>query len=427
MTDDRDNPEGDDDALDAWLAANFPPKAPDAAPPVSDQPPAGPIPPAGPAAPTPTESVQPAEPPPAEPTQPSGFPFLPEPPQAGLAQPTPPVSSELPPVFPATPGAPPAGPPPDVWPPPASGSTPPPPTGSTWPPASYSAPPPEPPGPPPVAGELAGLPPEPEVPADPTELLGGVGGPNALDDLFGESKFRDYEVEPGPSQNPFAARPFDPSQLADGQATPEHQEGPAGISRPQKVLLWIAGSLVAVLALLALFLLGTRLTDLLGPAPAVVVTPSDTPTPTPTALPLGPVDPGDYDWDELLGGECLDPYNGPWAEEFTVVDCAEPHPAQLAIRGVFGPDDGFLTPYPGIEALQSQVNLLCTAPTVIDYATANAYTDIQFEASFAATEDDWADGNRDYYCFLSRASGGPITGSIAMPQVEPTPSETPTP
>ncbi|GAA3730790.1 hypothetical protein GCM10022239_04220 [Leifsonia bigeumensis] len=399
MTDDRDSRGGasDDEALDAWLAANFPPKTPDAVPP-----------PEPPSAEPPL--TVPTEPPPTvPPVSPSPKP----PPLVEPAQPTPPVSLELPPVFPPplTDQAP-AAPPPGAW-PSASGAS--------------QQPPPEPPPTPPVAGELAGLPPEPDVPADPTELFGAAGGASALDDLFGESKFRDYEVEPGPSQNPFAARPFDPRGLTATQAGEAAQPNPAGISRAQKVLLWIAGSLVAALALLALFLLGTRLPDLLGPAPAIVVTPSTTPTPTPTAAPLGPVDPGVYDWDELLGGECLDPYEGPWAEEYTVVDCAGPHPAQLATRGTFGPDDGFVTPYPGVEALQSQVNLLCTAPEVIDYAAARAYTDIQFEASFAATADDWVEGDRDYSCFLSRASGGPITGSIAMPQVAPEPSETPTP
>lgn len=401
MTEDRDGSGGgasDDEALDAWLAANFPPKTPDAVPPSEGSP--SPLPP--------SEEPPPAVPPPAVPPTPV---TPPQPPSV------PPVSSELPPAAPAPTSLSPTLPP------------------GTWLTASgTSSLPPQPPttpleplATPPVSDELAGLPPESEPPADPTEILSGVGGGSALDDLFGESRFRDYEAEPGPSQNPFAARPFDPRELEADAAASSNQQRPEGISRPQKVLLWIAGSLVAVLALLALFLLGTRLPDLLGPAPAVVTTPSNTPTPTPTALPLGPVDPGDNDWDDLLGGECLDPYDGPWAEEFTVVDCAEPHPAQLALRGVFGPDDGYLTPYPGVEALQSQVNLLCTAPTVLDYAAAAAYTDIQFEASFAATADDWADGDRDYYCFLSRASGGPITGSIAVPQVAPTPTETPTP
>ena len=331
MSDARETPDGagtggqEDDGLDAWLAANFPPKAPDALPP--------------------------AEEPPA----------------------VPPVAEEPPAV-------------------------------------------------PPVAEELAGLPPEPDVPADPTVAFGAFGADSALDTLFGESKFRDYLAEPGPSENPFATRTI-VVDTSGGDAVP-----PAtGIPRSQKVLMWIAGSLVAVLALVALFLLGTKLADLLGPAPAVVSSPTNTPTPTATALPLGPVEPGVYRWDELIGGECHDPYNGPWEQEFTVVDCAGPHPAQLATRGTFGPDDGLLTPYPGMPALQSQLNLLCTASTVIDYAAANAYTDIQFEGSFAVTSDDWVAGDRDYYCFLSRTSGGPIEGSIAMPQVAPTPSPSPTP
>jgi hypothetical protein len=278
-----------------------------------------------------------------------------------------------------------------------------------------------------VADELAGLPPEPDVPADPTELLGGFGegpgGDSALDALFGESRFRDYEAEPAPSENPFAVRTVVVPTSGDGVAA----TAAPGISRTQKVLMWVAGSLVAVLALVALFMLGTRLPDLLGPAPAVVTSPTNTPTPTATALPLGPVEPGVYRWDELLGGECLDPYDGPWEEEFTVVDCGGPHPAQLATRGTFGADDGTLTPYPGMPALQSQLNLLCTAATVIDYAAANAYTDIQFEGSFAVTAEDWIAGDRDYYCFLSRSSGGPIEGSLAMPQVAPAPTETPAP
>lgn len=370
MSDGRNTPDdaaGDgqeDDGLDAWLAANFPPKTPD--------------------------PVPSAEEPPTQPPVP----------EAPLPVPPVPVSSELPPFFPPLP---PAGPPnPEDWP-----------VGAAE----------EPPAVPPVAGELPGLPPEPDVPADPTEAFGGFGEDSALDALFGESKFRDYAAESGPSENPFTARTVVVDE-ADVGAAPAVA---AGIPRSQKILLWIAGSLVAVLALVALFLLGTRLADLLGPAPAVVSSPTNTATPTAAALPLGPVEPGVYRWNELLGGECLDPYNGPWEEEFTVVDCAGSHPAQLATRGTFGADDGLLTPYPGMEALQSQLNLLCTASTVIDYAAADAYTDIQFEGAFAATSDDWVAGDRDYYCFLSRTSGGLIEGSIAMPQVAPTPTPTPAP
>ncbi|MBX3079738.1 MAG: hypothetical protein KF692_10965 [Cryobacterium sp.] len=266
-----------------------------------------------------------------------------------------------------------------------------------------------------MAEELAGVPPAPEFPPSPTEAFSEVAGPSAIDALFGESKFRDYDQDPAPSESPFASR-----------SVPGEVKEPVGISTAQKTLMWIAGSLVALLALLALFSLGTRLSGLLGPAPDVVAAPTKTSTPTPTAPPLGPVAPGEYLWTTLLGGECLNPYFGPWEQKYTVVDCTSPHAAQLVIRGTFPSEDGLATPYPGLEALQSQVNLLCTAPTVIDYAKAAAYTDIQVEASFAATADEWVSGDRDYFCFLSRSAGGMLTEDIAQPQVAPTPSPAPT-
>ncbi len=263
--------------------------------------------------------------------------------------------------------------------------------------------------------ELEGIPAAAEFPPPPTEAFADVSGASGIDDLFGETKFLEYEEGPAASENPFVRRPV-------AESAPEESEPqtPEGGKKWHTVLLWIAGSLVAVLALVALFLLGTKLPAILGPAPGALVTPTATPTPTPTptvAL-LGPVEPGVYLWDELLGGECVDPYVGPWEIEYTVVDCEDPHPAQLVTRGTFAALDGE-TAYPGLEALQSQVNLLCTAPAVVDYAKANAYTDIQFEASYALSEQDWFDGNRSYYCFLSRSADGELTGTIAMPQVAP--------
>jgi hypothetical protein len=109
-----------------------------------------------------------------------------------------------------------------------------------------------------------------------------------------------------------------------------------------------------------------------------------------------------------------------WEEAFTVVDCAVPHPAQLVGIGTFAGDA--TTAYPGVDALQSQINLLCTASTIIDYAAAGAYTDIVVSASFAADDAEWADGNRNYRCFVNRSSGEPLTASIAVPQVAPAPA-----
>ena len=394
MSDDRGRgTEGVDDGLDAWLAANFPPRQ-EAAPPEGVKPEeAKPEP-----APEPTPVFEPASvPEPAAVPEPTP---VPEP--APVPEPTP--EPVLPPVESPMP----------------------------WPPLTDAAlPGPQEPGPQEPGWQQSvpqgSGPQEPSPAANPTETLGPAGNASDLDDLFGETRFREYDAGPDRSENPFVARPV--TVATSGGDGPRAPAG--GISRTQRVLLWVAGSLVAVLALLVLFLVGTRLPGFLGPAPAIVAPSSASPSPSPTVMAVGPVTPGDYRWDELLGGECLDPYTGPWAEDFTVVDCTLPHPAQLVVRGTFaeqpatvpgpsaspGSESG--SGYPGIAALQAQINLLCTAATVIDYAAAGAYTDIQFEASYPVSDEQWQAGDRDYFCFVSRASGAPLAASIAIAPVAP--------
>lgn len=280
--------------------------------------------------------------------------------------------------------------------------------------------------------------PEPEEPTQalvPAPLV--VPGPpeeaadrgSALDSLFGDDRFREYEsgLAPDPSNSPFASRPRS-QDLVRVPVTPGDATPPArAFGRPQKILAAVGGGLLAVIALIGLFLLGTRLPDLLGPAPAVV-TASPTPTPTLAALPLGPVEPGVYAWDELLGGECLEPYDaeaGAWGEEFTVVDCAEPHGAQMVYRAWFPPavvdpeapaPVGKPTdPFPGQEALAAQISLLCSAPGVVDLAAAGAYTDVTIQGSYPVDAEQW-EADPSYYCFVSRSSGEPLTASVAVPR-----------
>ena len=215
------------------------------------------------------------------------------------------------------------------------------------------------------------------VAAAATELLGASPDPanapsSALDALFGEERFREYEAGADESENPFGRKEKDEPGSTKA----------AGVGTTQKVLLWVAGGLVGAIALVALFLVGTRLPDLFGPAPVVTQSASPSPSPSPTVLPVGPLAPGTYAWDELLGGECLDPFESPWAEEFTVVDCTVPHPAQMVYRGEFPVADPANDPYPGEAALQSQIALLCSAPGVVDLAAAGLYADAQFQASF---------------------------------------------
>ena len=265
----------------------------------------------------------------------------------------------------------------------------------------------------------------------PVHPLGNPEPGSALDALFSDDAFREYEASlgPDPRNSPFAnrARSTELVHVPGGDGPPPART----FGVPQKVLAGVGGGLLAVIVLIGLFLLGTRLPDLLGPAPAVIASPTPTPTPTRTPLAIGPVEPGTYDWNELLGGECLEPYDaetGAWAEEYTVVDCATPHAAQMVFRAWFpaepvdpeAPDaEPVWAEYPGEEALQAQISLLCSAPGVVDLAAASAYTDAQVQGSYPMTQEQW-ESDPSYYCFVSRSSGEPLTTSVAIPRVPPT-------
>jgi hypothetical protein len=120
-----------------------------------------------------------------------------------------------------------------------------------------------------------------------------------------------------------------------------------------------------------------------------------------------------HSWNALFGSECIEPYVSPWEEEFTVVDCAAPHTAQLVYRGAFPGDAA--APFPGEAALASQINLLCSASGVIDLAAAGTFGDLQLQGSYPVTPEQWTAGERSYYCFASRVSGEPLTASVAGP------------
>jgi cytoskeletal protein RodZ len=147
--------------------------------------------------------------------------------------------------------------------------------------------------------------------------------------------------------------------------------------------------------------------------PDTVATPTATAAPEPAAAPTGPAAAGVHPWNELRGGECLDPFGTPWDETFTVVDCAAPHAAQLISRVSLNADPA--AGYPGDAAITAQLNLACTAPTVLDFAVASAYPDVQWQASYPVSEAQWAAGQREYSCFISRSSGEKLTGSVQAP------------
>ncbi len=263
-----------------------------------------------------------------------------------------------------------------------------------------------------------------------------------IDSLFGETQFKDYEGEPlvGPRPTgftPFTGASASPSASASASpATPTSantsvienvaapvtappSEPDTPLSKNQKLLFRLSGGVIALLVLAILFVIGTKIAA--APTPAATsksATPKVVPSSSAAAVPsaTGPAAVGLQLWSDLRGGECVDPYSNPFDLRFTVVDCAAPHPAQMVFRGTF-PGEATVA-YPGLDSLQSQIASLCTAPGVIDLAKAGAYSDIQFQASFAATTEEWTTGQHDYFCFVNRSGGEPITGTLAGTQAK---------
>jgi len=249
-----------------------------------------------------------------------------------------------------------------------------------------------------------------------TEILGahpvGLAAPDdegpevsALDSLFGDTKFVEYEDALIPALPPRASG----GELVVTERPRVVASERASITRNQRILMGVAGGIVAVLLLVVLFLAGSRLAQNSPP-------PVADPTPSASALPtVGPLPAGEYRWDQLLGGECITPFTSPWADTFTVVPCTQEHQAQLVLTGTLpAPADPAVddSVYPGVDALQARVAALCAAPTVIDYAAVGGIADVQLLASFAADEQQWLDGDRSFSCFASRAGGATFTTSI---------------
>lgn len=223
---------------------------------------------------------------------------------------------------------------------------------------------------------------------------------DAVGALFGDEQFFEYEEQPGAALIPRAlSRPRE-------APTPR----PA-IPRGHLIAISIAAGLVAALALAALFLAGTRLGESIPPASVATPVPTDTATAAPT---VGPLPVGTYAWNELLGGECLDPFDSAWQDDYTVIDCAQPHAAQLLARGTF--DDAVSAPFPEVDELVARTTALCSTDAVIDYAAAAAVTDLELVASFAPDAAKWEAGQRDYYCFALRSEGEALTESLVQPQ-----------
>jgi hypothetical protein len=224
---------------------------------------------------------------------------------------------------------------------------------------------------------------------------------DAVGALFGDKQFFEYEAQPGGALVPRAL------------SRPREAQAPRPpIPRGQLMAISIAAGLVAALALAALFLAGTRIGESIPPVSVATPIPTDTASAGPH---VGPLPVGTYEWNELLGGECLDPFDSAWQDDYTVIDCAQPHAAQLLARGTF--DDAVSAPFPEVDELVVQTTALCSTDAIINYAAAAAITDLELVASFAPDAARWDAGQRDYYCFATRSGGEAFTESIAQPHV----------
>jgi hypothetical protein len=271
----------------------------------------------------------------------------------------------------------------------------------TPPPVAPFRPPSQYPVGPPVVAPPSATPTQPPTSSTNTTSTAGI------DAIFGASSFREYDDAPLLAQIPRPA------------ALPSAPREPMG--QAQRILLGVAAGLVAVLVLVLVFVIGTKSPGLIPQqtaAPSAAATTEPDAEPTEQAPPTAIVEPGDYAWNALFGGECLEPFTDAWQNTYTVVDCSTDHTGQLLVHGAFDDET-----FPGAVELATAADKACMSAKVIDYPAASEYDDIQISASYATTEQEWADGFTGYYCFASRTNGV-LAGSIAV-GVTPTPVATP--
>ncbi len=185
-----------------------------------------------------------------------------------------------------------------------------------------------------------------------------------------------------------------------------------GGNRTVRTLIWVAGGLVVVLVIAGLYFLGTQLTGGGGGTEQASSSASASASETPVPAPTAPQPAGVHAWDTLFGGECIDPFVNAWAGDFTVVDCAAPHAAQLVYRGTLPGDAA--APYPGEAELAAQMPILCQAAGVFEPTLVAGIGDLQVQGAYPL-EAQWAEGQRNYFCFANRAGGEPLTGPINGP------------
>lgn len=145
--------------------------------------------------------------------------------------------------------------------------------------------------------------------------------------------------------------------------------------------------------------------------------------PTLPTIEVNPRPAGVWSWDELNGGECLDDYddanpltNDAFQDSYTVVDCADPHEAQLVRVGDLRTDAG-IPIYPGDSAVGPVAMGECFATGIIKASAYATYPTLSSDVRYPTSQTQWNKGDTFYYCFAHTNPVAPITGSVAGKKV----------
>lgn len=139
-------------------------------------------------------------------------------------------------------------------------------------------------------------------------------------------------------------------------------------------------------------------------------------TPTLPTIAVSPRPAGVWSWDELNGGECIEPYTGPTQDSFTVVDCDTPHSAQLVRVGDLR-KDASMPIYPGDQAIGPVAMGACYTSGIIKASAYATYPTLSTDAHYPTSQTQWNKGDTFYYCFAHTNPVAPITGSVAGKKV----------
>ncbi|MEX2441678.1 MAG: septum formation family protein [Pontimonas sp.] len=112
---------------------------------------------------------------------------------------------------------------------------------------------------------------------------------------------------------------------------------------------------------------------------------------------------GLWSWEELRGGECVKRFDGPFAAEFEVVDCAQPHAAEFHRAQLLSDDPG--VDYPGDQFVRDQASGLCKEWDLADLREPQRFDDLVVVPGYSIGQTQWEKGQRVAGCFIYRESG----------------------